>query len=253
MPLTSFWVLPMSRSAGRQRKGPEKGQGVSSPLSLLQACISSSSSVPTFQRHLLHGPMASGLSFDPVHSFLCHSSPWDNIALPLLPCIPFHGSANSSFISLFIWTIWEWSSLPAGTRINTLSYVKYNLSPLFIFNFFSNTYYSLTSIIFCPLLPFLKSKLSFYFDFCIPSFYKNVWYRVSCKYVASKDKSFRGGSASKESVCDAGGLGSIPRLGRSGEGNGNPLQYSSLENPMDRRAWRAPVHGVTKRWTRLSD
>ena len=37
-----------------------------------------------------------------------------------------------------------------------------------------------------------------------------------------------------------------------GEGNGNPLQYSCLENLMDRRAWQAPVHGVAKNWTRLS-
>ena len=51
-----------------------------------------------------------------------------------------------------------------------------------------------------------------------------------------------------------GDVGSVPRLGRSpGGGNGNPLQYSGLENPMDRGAWRATVHGVTKRWTRLSD
>ena len=46
--------------------------------------------------------------------------------------------------------------------------------------------------------------------------------------------------------------GSIPRLGRSpGGGNGNPLQYSCLENPMDRGAWRATVYRVTKSWTRL--
>ena len=46
----------------------------------------------------------------------------------------------------------------------------------------------------------------------------------------------------KESVCNAGDLGSIPGLGRSpGEGNGNPLQYSCLENSMDRRAWWAMV------------
>ena len=49
-------------------------------------------------------------------------------------------------------------------------------------------------------------------------------------------------------------LGLIPGLGRSpGRGNGNPLQYSFLENPMDRRAWQATVHGVTKSQTRLSD
>ena len=44
----------------------------------------------------------------------------------------------------------------------------------------------------------------------------------------------------------------IPGLGRfSQEGNGNPLQYSCLENPMDRGAWKATVHGVTKSWTQL--
>ena len=64
---------------------------------------------------------------------------------------------------------------------------------------------------------------------------------------------FPGVSDGKESACKAGDLCSIPRLGRSGEGNGNPLQYSCLENPIDRRAWWAPVHGVTKSWTRLSD
>ena len=47
-------------------------------------------------------------------------------------------------------------------------------------------------------------------------------------------------------------MGSIPGSGRSpGEGHGNPLQYSCLENPMDRGAWWATVHGVTKSWTRL--
>ena len=46
--------------------------------------------------------------------------------------------------------------------------------------------------------------------------------------------------------------GSIPASGRSpGEGHGNPLQYSCLENPMDRGAWRAPVHRVMKSWTQL--
>ena len=48
--------------------------------------------------------------------------------------------------------------------------------------------------------------------------------------------------------------GSIPGLERSpGVGNGSPLQYSRLENPMDRRAWWATVHGAAKSWTRLSD
>ena len=57
----------------------------------------------------------------------------------------------------------------------------------------------------------------------------------------------------KQSACNAGDPGSIPGLERSpGEGNGNPLQYACLENPIDRGVWRATVHGVTKVWTRLS-
>ena len=62
------------------------------------------------------------------------------------------------------------------------------------------------------------------------------------------------GSHGKEASCNAGDLGSITGLGRSpGERNGNPLQYSCLGNPMERKAWRAAVHGVKKSWTRLSD
>ena len=65
---------------------------------------------------------------------------------------------------------------------------------------------------------------------------------------------FPGGSEGKASVCNAGDLGWIPGSGRSpGEGNGNPLQHSCLENPMDGGAWQATVHGVAKSWTQLSD
>ena len=80
-------------------------------------------------------------------------------------------------------------------------------------------------------------------------------------------KGFPASSVCKESACNAGDSGSIPRLGRSpGEGkgypiqysglknsNGTPLQYSCLENPMDRGAWKAAVHGVAEGRTRLSD
>ena len=56
-----------------------------------------------------------------------------------------------------------------------------------------------------------------------------------------------GSSDCKEPVCNAGDLGSIPGWGRSSrEGNDNPLQYSCLENPMDRGAWRATARGVAK-------
>jgi len=65
---------------------------------------------------------------------------------------------------------------------------------------------------------------------------------------------FPGGSNNKESAGNVGDPGSIPGLGRSpGEGNGYPFQYSCLENPMDRRACQATVHGVAKSRTRLSN
>ena len=65
---------------------------------------------------------------------------------------------------------------------------------------------------------------------------------------------FPGGSEVKASAYDEEDLGSIPGSGRSpGEGNGNPLQYSCLENPMDGGVWWATVHGVAKSRTRLSD
>ena len=64
------------------------------------------------------------------------------------------------------------------------------------------------------------------------------------------DANFPGGSDSKESACNARDLGLIPGLGRSPtEGNGNPLQYSCLENPMDGGAWQTIDHGVTESWT----
>ena len=57
----------------------------------------------------------------------------------------------------------------------------------------------------------------------------------------------------KKSACYAGDPGLIPGLRRSpGEGNSDPLQYFCLENPMDRGAWRAALHGITKSWTILS-
>ena len=58
---------------------------------------------------------------------------------------------------------------------------------------------------------------------------------------------FSGGSVSKESACNSGDPGSISESERSpGEGNGNPLHYSCLENPMNRGAWRATAHGVAR-------
>ena len=65
---------------------------------------------------------------------------------------------------------------------------------------------------------------------------------------------FPAGKDGKESACSARDLGSIPELGRSsGEGNGNPLQYSYLENSMDRGAWQATVNRIAKSQTQLSN
>ena len=63
-------------------------------------------------------------------------------------------------------------------------------------------------------------------------------------------KGFLAGSDGKESASSIGDPGSIPGSGSySGEGNVNLLQYTCLENPMDRGAWQAAVHGVTEGWT----
>ena len=71
-------------------------------------------------------------------------------------------------------------------------------------------------------------------------------YIISCQIYAMKG--FPRWLSGKESTFQAGDLGSLPGSGRSpGEGNGNPLQNSCLENPMDRGAWRATVHGGARR------
>ena len=63
---------------------------------------------------------------------------------------------------------------------------------------------------------------------------------------------FPGDASYKESAPNTGDPSSIPGLGRSpGEGNGNPLQYSCLENPLDRGAWKATVYSVPQSWTQL--
>ena len=78
--------------------------------------------------------------------------------------------------------------------------------------------------------------------------------KESCFKLLEIVDNFPGGSDSKVSAYNAGNPGSIPGLGRyAGEGNGNPLQHSCLENSMNGGAWQVTVHGVTKNWTLLSD
>ena len=79
-------------------------------------------------------------------------------------------------------------------------------------------------------------------------------YPTACDCVDCSTPGFPGGSAGRESACNAGDPGSILVPERSpGEGNGNPLQCSCLENRMDRGAWWAAVCGVAKSQTRLRD
>ena len=81
--------------------------------------------------------------------------------------------------------------------------------------------------------------------------WRNLGYRepaIGYTQIYNPAEGFPGDSAGKESTCNAGDLGLIPGLGRSpGEGNGYPLQYSGLENPMDHT-----VHGVANSWTQPS-
>ena len=78
-----------------------------------------------------------------------------------------------------------------------------------------------------------------------------VWHLYRAVYMSL---GFPGASDGKESTCNVGDPGTIPGSRSSpGEGHGNPLQYSFLENPTDRGAWRATVHGVPKNWTQLSN
>ena len=85
-------------------------------------------------------------------------------------------------------------------------------------------------------------------------YFASVWDECNCAVVWAFFRDFPGGSDGKASVYNVGDPGSVLGLGRSpGEGNGNPLQYSCLEKPMDREAWYATVHGIAKSQTRLSN
>ena len=83
---------------------------------------------------------------------------------------------------------------------------------------------------------------------------QSIEFSIGIKAVQGHCGNFHGSSDGKESACNAEDLSSIPGSGRSpGEGNGNPLQYSCLENSTDREAWQATVHEIAKSWTQLRD
>ena len=80
------------------------------------------------------------------------------------------------------------------------------------------------------------------------------WSELAAAAAAELECGFPGGSDSKESACNVGDPDSIPGSGRfPAEGNGYSLQYSCLENSMDRETWRLTVHGVSKNWTQPRD
>ena len=100
----------------------------------------------------------------------------------------------------------------------------------------------------CKVMSLLFNTLSRLVIAFLP---RRVFYVHGCSHHL---QCFPGGSDRKESACNAGDTGLISGLGRSPVGgNGNPLQYYCLGNPMDRGAWWAPVHGITKICTRLLD
>ena len=109
----------------------------------------------------------------------------------------------------------------------------------------------------CSTLIYLKQNL---YHFChhflqlahLWLLWMSLWL-VNCRYAIFL-KGLSWWLSGKKSTCNAGDLGSSPGLGKSpGEGNGNPLQRSCLENPMDRGVQQAAAHGVAKSQTRLSD
>ena len=106
--------------------------------------------------------------------------------------------------------------------------------------------------------PFKCKSNRLLLPFCLPNSIQNAPCEADQPRVSQGgefwETSYPGGSDGKESAWNAGEPGLIPGWGRSpGEGNGNPLQCSCLENPMDRGAWWTTAHEVAKSQTRLRD
>ena len=119
-----------------------------------------------------------------------------------------------------------------------------------LFNYLNGSLITLQYDLYINFLPQKYCELVKYLN-CFLKTMNMIYHFICYNYVCI---GFPGGSEVKASACNVGDLGSIPGLGRSpGEGNGNPLQYSCLKNPMDGGAWWGTVHRVAKSWTRLSD
>ena len=128
------------------------------------------------------------------------------------------------------------------------SFCKKLCSWLHVFPLHQNHVY--TDLLTCHFGAVSKSYLWCCLPGCSPHFAPDETWLATLKI----NLYIPGGSEVKASACNVGDVGLIPGSGRfPGEGNGNPLQYSCLENPMDGGAWWATVHGIPKSWTQLSD
>ena len=167
-----------------------------------------------------------------------------------LKSLPQHHSSKSSIFQCSAFFTVQLSH-PYTTTGKTGMIRSLKLSVIFDVVGFKSTsllfIFSLLTLFLCSSAPhFLPSSGLFEY------FLKNLFQLSVCFTCTSVPHP--GGSDGKEPACNAGDLHLIPRSGRSpGEGNGNPRQYSWLENLMDRGAWRAAVHGVSESQTQLSN
>ena len=173
-----------------------------------------------------------------------------------------HGSQPQS--SPWCPTPEAWASAPSPTccvgRANGLSAGKCYSALIFLSNSSCFVFYTLVTVLRSDVLRLILVPTGTGISECMETFLP-LWDTGPVPFalylyflIAFSYWLMLNGSEVKASVCNEGDLGSIPGSGRSpGEGNGNPLQYSCLENHMDGGAWWATVHGVAKSRTWLSD
>jgi len=155
--------------------------------------------------------------------------------LGVLPCFPFLMLTGLHYVSD------SWWSFITGLPISSLSSSSFHQSNFskwlsWLFSVAVTSHHLSKFQILCLNDQNPPDLILTFHSFSTIIILSNVW------------RGFPGGSDGKESACNVGDPSSNPGLGRSpGEGNGNPLQYSCLENPKDKEAWQATVHGVAKK------
>ena len=178
-------------------------------------------------------------------------------------------------IFVFFFTKYVWYNLYVSLNMFLIYAFSSSLILVFISSTWLRKFYMQNScsllylLIFCSYSAPQQQSLStsrFFFLYLLPCVRRNLlslywficyrYFPFTYQYI-TWFKGFPGRSDGKESACNVGDLGLIPGLGRSpGGGHGNPVQYSCLENPMDRGAWWAAVHGVaesdTTAWLSIS-